>query len=61
MRSWWITARTAASICSSDTGRLCSARSKLWRSLRASNVSRRPSDLMLAGSLSSIVASVENR
>src|SRR5690606_13203011 len=61
MRSWCTTARTAASICSSDTGRFCSARSKPWRSLRASNWSRRPSLLMIAGSFSSIVSRVLKR
>ena len=61
MRMAWITARTAASICSSDTGRFCSARSKPARSLRASNVSRLPSLLMTAGSLISMFSSVENR
>src|SRR5690606_13998829 len=61
MRSWCTTARTAASICSSETGRLCSARSMLVRSLRASNGSRRPSPLMMTGSLSSIVSSVLKR
>src|SRR5690606_26948931 len=61
MRRRWTTARIAASTCSSDTGRFCSARSKPARSLRASKASGRPSLLMIAGSLSSMVSRVENR
>src|SRR5690349_20085757 len=43
------------------TGRFCSARSKLVRSLRSSNISRRSPLLTIAGSFSSAVSNVLKR
>src|SRR5690242_15243551 len=53
--------RTALSTSWLATGRFCSARSKLVRSLRSSNASRRSPLLTIAGSLSSAVSNVLKR